>query len=1045
MKRKTNKLLKNIQLIIAGLALLLTSVLYGSDIVQVIPGGLDDFRRLQAAGLDIIPPSPGGFVQVVVSGERDYRKLDSLGMPYFVSLHDAEDYFAARLQVGAPPRDPMGAYKTFGEIVQTLNQLHNTYPDIVSEPFSIGNSLENRPLWMVRVSDNPEDDEDEPEALFTALIHAREPVTAEVLLQTINALARGYGQDEYLTHLVDERELYFLPCHNPDGYAFNERNNPNGGGMWRKNRRDNGGGSFGVDLNRNFGFSWGFDNIGSSPSPSDETYRGQAAFSEPETDAVRDFVNEHNITASLYYHSYSNLCFYPYGYNYLRPADQSALNAVARRMTAANHYWLGTPWEVIYTTNGGSDDWLYASDEHNPIFSFTIEVGTRDDYFWPPQNRIQPLVNENIPACLALAEYADRPQRALRPNRPFGVTAIQTQNRVRLQWQNEDDDFNPARAFRVRAQLPGQPFFDDGEQNTPRWERVNFSISQNDAHSGRSSYRAAIAQIIATMELTEEIPLPDTIFAWVNFNLRFDYGHGLACEISDDGFSWQPLPGLGVRNLVMNNQNLGPVMTGNSDGWQRVWWTVGNRTGEMLRFRFRHYQFSIRAQAEFCYIDDIGPLPGYAAQFIAGEDVEDLVFVDNWRGENYQYCLQAVDAEGDRSFWTEPVSIDAPEPDFRLRLRAGWSLISVSLESQPLQVRNIFAELIDDGILTRIKDGYGNFFSPAWDFDRLGDWNPLMGYQIHLTDSAAVGFFGEFAAVDTPIPLPVSWNSVAYLPAESIPAEQAFTSIADHLILAKDGWGRFWLVAEDFNNLGELARGNGYQLKIYPPDTLVYPAGDLVGSLRQNKPVDWIYPLEFVPPSPDNASILLKFDSPLQAGTLVIYDAEGLLSGCAVIEPGTSRVGLAAWGEGDNQSAGLKKGEAFRIALLLENGNEIPLNLVLLSGDKVYQNDGFAVFAAGFSAGYRPESNRLIAAYPNPFNSCIALAIQTAGILSGELEIYNSVGRRIIRHNLSGATSSPYHFNWNAEDYAAGVYIAQATIQGTGGLRSERMKLLLIR
>jgi hypothetical protein len=80
---------------------------------------------------------------------------------------------------------------------------------------------------------------------------------------------------------------------NPDGYVYNETIAPNGGGMHRKNRRDTGcgdGTQRGIDLNRNYGYEWGADNSGSSPNPCSSTFRGDSAFSEPETQAVRDFI-----------------------------------------------------------------------------------------------------------------------------------------------------------------------------------------------------------------------------------------------------------------------------------------------------------------------------------------------------------------------------------------------------------------------------------------------------------------------------------------------------------------------------------------------------------------------------------------------------------------------------------------------------------------------------------------------------------------------------------------------------------------------------------
>jgi murein tripeptide amidase MpaA len=166
---------------------------------------------------------------------------------------------------------------------------------VVSPKFSIGQSIEGRDLWAIRLSDNPAVYEaDEPTAWFDALHHAREPMSAEAVLRFAYTLAAQYGTDAEMTRLIDSRNLILLPCVNPDGYEYNRRNYPSGGGLWRKNRRDNGDGSFGVDLNRNYSFQWGRD----ARLPSSPIYQGSAPFSEPETAAIRDFfaaTNPHGV------------------------------------------------------------------------------------------------------------------------------------------------------------------------------------------------------------------------------------------------------------------------------------------------------------------------------------------------------------------------------------------------------------------------------------------------------------------------------------------------------------------------------------------------------------------------------------------------------------------------------------------------------------------------------------------------------------------------------------------------------------------------------
>jgi len=199
----------------------------------------------------------------------------------------------------------MGHYHTYDEIIRNLDSMHAKYPNIVSAKVQIGLSIEGRAIYAVKISDNPSINEREQEgvAYFDALHHSREPMALESVLYYMWWLLENYGVDNDATYLIDNRELHFVPVVNPDGYVYNQMTNPQGGGMWRKNRRNNGDGSYGVDLNRNYSSSFG-NPLGSSSNPSSDTYSGTSAFSEPETRAVRDYVQNIMPSAAFSCHSH---------------------------------------------------------------------------------------------------------------------------------------------------------------------------------------------------------------------------------------------------------------------------------------------------------------------------------------------------------------------------------------------------------------------------------------------------------------------------------------------------------------------------------------------------------------------------------------------------------------------------------------------------------------------------------------------------------------------------------------------------------------------
>ncbi|MGZ3919132.1 MAG: M14 family zinc carboxypeptidase [Bacteroidia bacterium] len=286
----------------------------------------------------------------------------------------------------------MGGFFTWNEMKQILDSMVLLYPNLISikQPLS-QQSIEGRDIYYVRMSDNPNTDEPEPEVLYTALHHAREPASLSQLIFYMWYLLENYATDPDVQATLNNTELYFVPCVNPDGYVYNQTTNPNGGGMWRKNRRLNAGSTYGVDLNRNYGYNWGYDNVGSSPTSSSDTYRGTAGFSEPEIQAMRDFCNSRQFATALNAHTYGNLLIYPWGYlPSIYTADSATFVNWTVLMTQDSRFLYGTGDQTVnYVTNGDSDDWMYGEQSSkSKILSMTPEAGSNGDGFWPASSRI---------------------------------------------------------------------------------------------------------------------------------------------------------------------------------------------------------------------------------------------------------------------------------------------------------------------------------------------------------------------------------------------------------------------------------------------------------------------------------------------------------------------------------------------------------------------------------------------------------------------------------------------------------------------------------
>ena len=351
--------------------------------------------RLQSMGVDdITAVNPKGYVDVLLENQDILSTED-----YVILDPNVELTFQNWREEGL--LIDFGPYYTYDEATAELDNIHAEYPDLTTEKMSIGVTWEGRDIWAMKVSDNPNIDEDEPTLLLTGVHHAREPIGCTITIEFAKYLLSNYGVDPVVTWLVDNRELWIVPILNPDGYVYNQWSD----GYWRKNTRDNNdNGVFdpnydGVDLNRNYGFMWGYDNNGSSPDPTSQTYRGPSAFSEPETQAIRELCDSIQPLIALNYHSYSNLLLYPWGYQSSYTPDHQTYVAMSQIMTESNGYDYGTPWELLYHVNGDSDDWMYGEQTEKPkIFAFTPEVG---ESFWQPDTSIiLQQIQENLPMNL---------------------------------------------------------------------------------------------------------------------------------------------------------------------------------------------------------------------------------------------------------------------------------------------------------------------------------------------------------------------------------------------------------------------------------------------------------------------------------------------------------------------------------------------------------------------------------------------------------------------------------------------------------------------
>ncbi len=295
-------------------------------------------------------------------------------------------------------------FRNYAELNTFYDDLVAAHPGVISRE-TIGQSIQGRDIEAFTIG-GAGDADSRPSLIFNGTAHAREWISPMTVTYIMRELVEGYGNDPRITALLDSVTFRIAPIMNPDGYLYtwsNER-------FWRKNRRNNGNGTWGVDWNRNFATGWG--GPGADSNTDSDVYRGTAPFSEPESQALRDYtLSVPNRAFHIDFHAFSQLVLYPWGFTESpipQPdlgIQQSLANAYAADIASATGAsYLPIPGADLYIASGISTDWHY---DQAGVYSFTVELRPDEGGiggFDPSPALILPTVRENFAAVLGLGE-----------------------------------------------------------------------------------------------------------------------------------------------------------------------------------------------------------------------------------------------------------------------------------------------------------------------------------------------------------------------------------------------------------------------------------------------------------------------------------------------------------------------------------------------------------------------------------------------------------------------------------------------------------------
>ena len=382
-----------------------------------------------AQGLELTAPqrTPAGIKADVVLTPSQRAKLQAAGLKVTVKRNGRGQTVSE--QAAAQAAGGYDVYRSWdqpGGIRDELYRIAQRNPQVV-KLVVLGRTAQGREIIALKVTQGARGlpDGARPAVLYSSLQHAREWISLEVNRRLLNHFVdRWRADDAEVKAILRSTELWFVIAANPDGYqhSFDHER------LWRKNARDNNGDGQvtigdGVDPNRNFDSHWGYDNEGSSPDPSDDTYRGPGPASEPETQAMQGLLTRIRPRFQSNLHAYGGWILYPQGWQVGTLAADNPLY-VALAGTDANPaipgFDPGQSADTLYVTNGDTND--YASNRAGTV-SFTPELseGVPGAGFVFPDDEalIQAEFLNTLPFHLGLARSAVDPDD---PVSPVGIT-----------------------------------------------------------------------------------------------------------------------------------------------------------------------------------------------------------------------------------------------------------------------------------------------------------------------------------------------------------------------------------------------------------------------------------------------------------------------------------------------------------------------------------------------------------------------------------------------------------------------------------------------
>ena len=952
-------------------------------------------------------------------------------------------------------------YPTYEAYVEIMYQFAIDYPEICVVE-SIGNSIEGRELLMAKITDNVNEREDEPQFLYTGTMHGDETAGYVLMLRLIDYLLSNYGQDQRITNILDNIEIWINPLANPDGtYA-------GGNGSVYGATRSN---ANGVDLNRNY------------PDPEDGPHPDGNEW-QVETVHFMDFAENNHLVLSANHHGGTEVCNYPWDtwaqlaadddwwvYVCREYADTAHANSPSGYMTGYdNGITNGYAW---YTISGGRQD--YMNYFHN-CREFTLELS---DTKLLPANQLPAHWDYNYRSFL---NYIEQSLYGIAGT----ITDAETGNPLEAEILIIDHEIDNSQMYSVAetgyynrpvyagtydvkytAQGHYPVIVEDVVVTNRNTTIVNVELSSGDLIADFEASSTAISAG-STIEFTDLSYGNPVSWEWIfeggtpetstlqnpevtynstgvfDVSLTVTNGQGDSSSITETDY-------ISVNDeYLMSNQTVTTCSglffdTGGSDGnYQNnedFTMTFQPATsGAMIEIEFISFDVEYQSSCNYDYLN------------IYDGSNSNATLIGTFCGTDSPGTVISTDVSGALTFvfhsdyseirpgWEAIINCIGGSVSQTIPLGMGYSFVSARISENNPDMMSVLANNLNNN-LDYVRNSNGEVLrkiGPNW-INGIGDWIPIEGYlfKMNLADELIID--GDIVSPQTTIELFTGYQFISYLPENAINALDALESIlGDNLDFVRNSNGETlrkigpnWV-----NSIGNMNPGEGYLVKMFNDDNLVYPnSGEKSKTLKKE-----CSHFEF---QGGNAAdpVYTLYISGLNIGDeIAVFDNETLVGTSCIVSENVFENSVPIFSTLTNENGYKVNNPIFIKVWDSQNKTEVLASYII---NKDFNNsytkttypetDGeFSVInVTKENSGTDKSVNSEISIYPNPANDVLNIV---SNINIKRIEILSFIGQSLFNKEINNKNTII-----DTSALKAGIYFIR--IETENGLRTEKITI----